>query len=47
VEQKQGIISNKETYTAKEKKLNDMVMSMPGHQLGVHHHVYKDNLIVV
>jgi hypothetical protein len=39
-----GYISNMEIYTAHGKKLNDMVMSVLEHNLGVHHHVHQDNL---
>jgi hypothetical protein len=33
-----------EIYTALGKELNDIVMSVLENNLGVHHHVYQDNL---
>ena len=36
-------VSDMEIRTAEGKKLNDMVMSVLEHNLGVHHHVYQNN----
>jgi hypothetical protein len=36
-EAKTGYISNMEIYTAQDKKLNDIVMSVLENNIGVHH----------
>jgi hypothetical protein len=46
-EAKTKYISNMEIYTALGKKLNDMVMSVPENNLGVHHHVHQTIFTIV